>query len=35
MFAIEAIAKMEDVIQLRLLDVRHLGDDLRLTYRTG
>ncbi len=35
MFAIEAISKMEDVIQLKLVDVRRLGDDLRLTYRTG
>jgi diaminohydroxyphosphoribosylaminopyrimidine deaminase / 5-amino-6-(5-phosphoribosylamino)uracil reductase len=35
MFAMETITQMQDVIQLRLVDVRHLGDDLRLTYRTG
>lgn len=33
MFACKTIERMEDVIPLRLIDVRHLGDDLRLTYR--
>lgn len=33
MFACKTIDCMEDVIPLRLVDVRHLGDDLRLSYR--
>lgn len=33
MFACKTIERMEDVIALRLVDVRHLGDDLRLSYR--
>jgi diaminohydroxyphosphoribosylaminopyrimidine deaminase/5-amino-6-(5-phosphoribosylamino)uracil reductase len=33
MFAIEPITQMQDLIQLKLIEVRHLGDDLRLTYR--
>jgi diaminohydroxyphosphoribosylaminopyrimidine deaminase/5-amino-6-(5-phosphoribosylamino)uracil reductase len=33
MFACNGINTMEDLIPLHLVDVRHLGDDLRLTYR--
>lgn len=33
MFACTGINTMQDLVPLRLVDVRHLGDDLRLTYR--
>ena len=33
MFACKTIDSMEGIIPLRLVDVRHLGDDLRLSYR--
>jgi len=35
MFAFDPITRMQDVVQLRMVDVRHLGDDLRLSYRVA
>jgi hypothetical protein len=35
MFGISAVQKMSDRVELQLIDVRQVGDDLRLRYAAG
>ncbi len=35
MFGISALQKMSDRVELQLIDVRHIGDDLRLRYQAA
>jgi hypothetical protein len=35
MFGISALQKMSDRVELQLIDVRHVGDDLRLRYQAA